>query len=511
MWKYCLLLFCFCNACRFSMQAQTVAWSQPPTYQALEEYGDMYKVREQGKVGLVSKSGKILVRPEYDSITPFHEQLALGLEIQDDKYAVKAIIDQTTCRAGSVADKYYVQEEELYFSGGKLAVYDDSNRYGYLLPDGTLFIPCQYMRAYPFYEGMACVYKAKNRVCYLKSDGTELTTEVERQGYVLIAGTAFNESGEACVQGKLVGRKAFVINTQGKTLREAKFSGNTPKNFTFRKSFKFQNVEKAQVSDGVKPYKEGSLYGFVTSDGKKTILRPQFAEAYPFRNGFARVKLNGKYGILQLLPGDFAGQLDKHKVRFRNGKGEKVAYTVSVPPGYQGKPVTMTVSEGGKSEEIPLDLAGGVQASFSFVPHPVGEEKTMNIHVSLASEGLLLWEDNQTLALEYVKALPPVLSVPQVTSAFRMDSEGYIRADSENKVEVYATITNPSSFPLNITVTMEGEGLESTSVELTVPAESRRVVSTVIPDIKERKSVHVVARTSTGLEQDSVINVKPFI
>ena len=333
MWKYCLLLFCFCNACRFSMQAQTVAWSQPPTYQALEEYGDMYKVREQGKVGLVSKSGKILVRPEYDSITPFHEQLALGLEIQDDKYAVKAIIDQTTCRAGSVADKYYVQEEELYFSGGKLAVYDDSNRYGYLLPDGTLFIPCQYMRAYPFYEGMACVYKAKNRVCYLKSDGTELTTEVERQGYVLIAGTAFNESGEACVQGKLVGRKAFVINTQGKTLREAKFSGNTPKNFTFRKSFKFQNVEKAQVSDGVKPYKEGSLYGFVTSDGKKTILRPQFAEAYPFRDGFARVKLNGKYGILQLLPGDFAGQLDKHKVRFQNGKGEKVAYTVSVPPG----------------------------------------------------------------------------------------------------------------------------------------------------------------------------------
>ena len=512
MWKYCLFLFCCCNCCLFSIHAQTVTWSLPPTYQTLEEYGDVYKVRENGKVGLVSKSGQLLVRPDYDSITPFNEQLALALEMQNGKYILKAIVNQSDYQVSSVTDRYYVQENELYFSDRKLAVYDDRSRYGYLLPDGTPFVSCQYMRAYPFYEGLACVYKSKERVGYLKSDGSELTTEVEHQGYVLVAGTAFNEKGEACIQGRLAGTKAFVIDTNGRTLREAKFSGNRPKNFSFRKPFRFSEMAKdVQSADGIEPFEQGNLYGFVAADSKKTILCPQFAEAYPFRGSFAKVKSNGKYGILQLRPGGFAGQMEKNKVQFRNGKEEKVNYTVSIPPSYKGKPIRMIVSKNGISKEVPLSIDDGLHATYTLLLNPANQEEEMLFHISLVSEGLLLWEDEQTLALEYIKDLPPTLSVPQITSVFSTDAEGYVRADSNNKVDVYTTITNPASSPLKITVTIGGKGVESMTMELTVPAESSKVVSTIIQDIKERKPVKVVARTSTGLEQSCVIKVKPFI
>lgn len=512
MWKYFLLLFCCCHCCLLSIHAQTVTWSQPPTYQTLEDYGDVYKVRENGKVGIVSRAGRVLVRADYDSITPFNEQLALGLDIQNGKYVVKSVINQPDYQLSAVAGHYYVQEGELYFSNRKLAVYDDRGRYGYLLPDGTLFIQCRYARAYPFYEGLACVYKDKDRVTYLKSDGSELVTEVEHQGYVLVAGTAFNEKGEACIQGRLAGTKAFVIDKNGRTLREAKFSGNRPKNFVFRKSFEFPVLDRnTQPANGVEPFKQGNLYGYVLSDGSRTILSPQFAEAHSFRGGFAKVKLNGEYGILQLQLGTFAGQMDKSKVQFKNGKEEKVNYTVSIPPSYKGKSIRMIVSKEGVSKEVPLTIEDGLHATYTFLLNPVNQEENMLFHISLVSEGLLLWEDEQALALEYIKDLPPTLSVPQITSVFSTDVEGYVRADSNNKVDVYTTITNRASSPLQITVSIEGKGVESVTMELIIPAEGNKVVSTSIKDIKERKPVKVVVRTSTGLEQSSVIKVKPFI
>lgn len=39
-------------------QAQTALWSTHPQYDSLEEYGNLYKIREQGKVGLADITGK---------------------------------------------------------------------------------------------------------------------------------------------------------------------------------------------------------------------------------------------------------------------------------------------------------------------------------------------------------------------------------------------------------------------------------------------------------------------
>ena len=507
-----ILFLIFCQCWLLGLSAQTVTWSIPPTYLSLEEYGDVYKIRKNGKVGLVDRSGHLLVRPEYDSISLFNEQLALGLEIQSERFVVKAIISQPDYQLNLLTDRYYIQAGELYFSDRKLAVYDDRGRYGYLLPDGTLFIPCQYARGYPFYEGLACVYKTDGHAVYLKDDGHELATEIEYRGYVLLAGTSFNEAGEACVQARLAGTKAFVIDTDGRTLRETKISKGRPKDYVPRKPFVYPEMDGVKQSqDGIEPYVEGNLYGYVTSDDKKNVVLPQFTEATPFYGGYAKVKSQGKYGILQLQSGSFFGQLNKNKVRFQNGKGEEISYSVFVPSGYFGKKVVLTVAEGNTSREIPLDLSDGGPVTYSFVPTATHQETEVNVLFSLSADGLMLWKDEQKLSLEHIKNLPPVLSVPQVPSGFTVDEDGYVRADSDNKVDVYATITNRSSYPLVLSVTIDGTGVTSQTTELSVPPESSRVVSSVIPDVKERKPVKVVIKTSTGLQQSCVIKVKPFI
>jgi len=45
------------------------------------------------------------------------------------------------------------------------------------------------------------------------------------------------------------------------------------------------------------PYRKGDKWGFCTPD-KKTVITPKYDGAWTFSEGFARVKLNGKWGFI---------------------------------------------------------------------------------------------------------------------------------------------------------------------------------------------------------------------
>ena len=151
-------LFIFLFISNFSY-SQTVTWAIPPIYNSLEEYtGTLYKIREGRKVGLADISGKVLVSAKYDSITSFIENLALALEYDNGKYAVKGIINQHNYSMVEVTGKYYVTDKYPFFSEGKLVIYDNRNKYGYLQADGSLFQKCQYLKTYPFYYGLSLIH-----------------------------------------------------------------------------------------------------------------------------------------------------------------------------------------------------------------------------------------------------------------------------------------------------------------------------------------------------------------
>ena len=131
-----LTLVFICQICNL-LTAQTVQWSVKPTYSSLEEYvGKLYKYHENGKVGLVDISGKVLVEAKYDSITRFIDYYALAYS----NGMLKGIINQNTLKLVEVPDGYFPSKSYSFFSEGKLVVYDTSRKYGYMQTDGSLFM-----------------------------------------------------------------------------------------------------------------------------------------------------------------------------------------------------------------------------------------------------------------------------------------------------------------------------------------------------------------------------------
>lgn len=60
------------------------------------------------------------------------------------------------------------------------------------------------------------------------------------------------------MQGKAVGVKRYIIDTKGRIVREAKFSGKKLKNYEYRKPFSFSaNQDTSTSSDGVNAFSEG--------------------------------------------------------------------------------------------------------------------------------------------------------------------------------------------------------------------------------------------------------------
>ena len=54
--------------------AQTAEWLVAPQYSEMAYFANhMYKVKQNGKVGVVSADGEVLVKPEYDAINLFYE------------------------------------------------------------------------------------------------------------------------------------------------------------------------------------------------------------------------------------------------------------------------------------------------------------------------------------------------------------------------------------------------------------------------------------------------------
>lgn len=507
-----ILLFSIFVFTIISGYSQSATWAALPVFDSLEEYGNLYKVRDKGKVGLVDCAGKILINAQYDSITPFHEHLALALNLENGRYLVKGIINEQDYKLIELQEDYYM--EFPAFTDGLLLVSDYYRKYGYLFPNGNLFKSCQYIKAYPFFGNLALVYKRNKEVAYLQTDGDELNTELEREGFSLRYGTTFNEESRAyIVANDGNNTKYCIINSLGNVVEKAKTTegGRKAKNYKERGKFIFAAPINTFKKDPISVVKEGLLFGYVDEDNN-TVLPVQFEKAEPFKNSYARVKKDGKYGIVKLSSGSFSGTFDTNILKVKNGKVNSILYSLTIPSEYYDKPLKMYMFDGTNEEkdfEL-IDLPNG-NKGFSFVPILQNNESQKDYCLKLwADDNLFLWEDTQQLLIEYIKSYPPLLSVPKVLEGFVVDNEGFVRADSENKVGICAIVENPSSETLRLTVSFLIDGTQINKQELVIaPQSSNRIIEYI--NVKERISLKVSFKISTGLQKTETIKVKPFI
>ena len=117
----------------------------------------------------------------------------------------------------------------------------------------------------------------------------------------------------------------------------------------------------------------------------------------------------------------------------------------------------------------------------------------------------------QQITYDFIVSFPPILSGPDIAEGFNIDEEGYVRANSNNAIEIYAVLENKSTEVLNTTVVVECEGKVITSKKVSITSYGKILIPSTILDIKERKAITVTVRTSDGVKLHKIFKVKPFI
>lgn len=515
-----LTLYLICLTCNL-LTAQTVQWSVKPTYSSLEEYvGKLYKYRENGKVGLVDISGKVLVEAKYDSITPFIDYHALALNRQGGNYMLRGIINQYDLKLIEMPQGYFPSKDYPYFSEGKLVVYDTSRKYGYLQTDGSFFIECAFHEAFPFYHGRALVYKDRTTAEYLKDDGTFLTTQLEEENYCTLLPnycSAFNEEGLAFIGGKSAyhGLKEMIVDINGK-----KAKGVNKNKYKERESFFTETSDALEVAiaSHILPVEEHGLFGF-QFEGCDTLCVPaQFIEAFPFKEGYAKVKQDDKYGILKWIPNvSFDGKFLQQTMEVLNGKVDSLTYILKLPQQFVGMDWKLIMEDDlGLDQPYLLKNSLNGNCVLSFKPDLRNKKKEKKYRFSLYVDGLLLWRDNETVAFSYLYRSDVSVIAPQVAEGYRSDDDGYLWA-KDDMLSVYSLIKNQSKEVLEFEVTMGAKDRNTQKIlcskkeKIKLASNSEYEFGLEIENIDKKYELDVYIQIpSNGIKQNKIIKVKPI-
>lgn len=267
-------------------------------------------VRMANLWGYVNSRGLWSIKPNFTECSGFH-----------DGYALTTVID----RADHLSYPTYIshrmdvmfvldpREIGWDFSEGLAKIRSmDANgaAYGYRDSTGTYVIKPRYDAATDFHEGEAAVMLGKlwgyidkegKDVIFPKYDDADYYSEgmayvqagkniqfINKEGKTLFH-SSYDEMGRQCREGMIAvrqGDKIGFINQKGKLRIKPQFdaSGALP-----------------YFNEGLAPVMEKhngkETWGFIDKKGRIKI-KPQYESAGNFYNGYAIVKLNGKYGFI---------------------------------------------------------------------------------------------------------------------------------------------------------------------------------------------------------------------
>lgn len=476
--------------------AQSVHWAVKPIYSSIERFTEnTYKIRENGKVGILDISGKELLPAKFDSITNFCEDKALVLTKESNKYRLSGILFKNNKFRNLEGNTYYITRYQR-FTEGLLCISNTKNKQGYINEDGDIMIECKYAEVHPFSQGRASVKLTNKKFHYIDQTGRALILE-PGEGDIIFASTFCND--EAVVY--TTNRKGYVIGLNGKTLRT--YNSDImkvridPYDYTISGS-----KNKKETSDIITPmghylYSEGGLYGY--KNNNYIILPAQFYYASGFINNYALVKHDNKYGILELINGKITGTMKSNTVEVNSGVPEMATYTVTLPHQYDKRDITLKYSdEDGTFSEINSTATSGTNRNFIFRPDCQKNQREKKYRLALYSEGLLLYKD--TAIIKYSYPIKIKLSEPMLENS---------KADANDLCYAYADITNSSNQSLNLKATFYIDNVPHTTVVEIAPGKTHR--AQVSFAVKENKTINIYVKLSNGLvSKNKHIEVNAF-
>ena len=510
-----------------TVQAQTVQWAVRPSSAQIENYGQLLKVRKDGKCGLIDHSDQEVIPVRYDSITPFRDGFAFGLNKVGNQMKIEGVLSEGDYELMPVSETVYATSY-LWFSEGKMPVKGEGG-WGYLDTDGNIVIPCQYQIAYPFSEGFASV-KLDNKTYYINRRMNYLPVEV---GFgELVFGSTFSGQEAIVYSGYSLTPKGYVINKRGKVLRKLKEKLSELKVNKYdhsvgnRAQLYKDQVQQLEVDGRYSVFQENGLYGY-KKDGV-VILPAQLDNAEPVRGEFANVQYKGQSGVLHFVDGSFAAEMENRKIDVVGKEVEKGFIKVNIPEALANAPLQMImVDEQGEKMMVQALSTQGEQRSFSFLPAKVpNKSRKVNCTMELWSENLLLWKNNDNI--EYAVAKPVAIgeTVKVKAEPAKADRKMSIASFSLSAPKAKGKFADPNFiFYVNVVVQNTGDRSGNAVVALKVDGKqtgsprsvnvrgrsfSAPVQLPVATNVKKERYTKVQATLSDGkTSQEVVIHVMP--
>ncbi len=230
-----------------------------PFFQAGEFRNEVAVVKLKKKFGFINTDGKWVIRPKYNSVLAFDENDNCKVR-KKNKYG---IINSN----GKVLANCRYDFLGSYSEG--MAVAAINRKYGYIDTTGRWIIKPQFQLAGKFYNGTASV-KQNNKFGLIDDHGEWILDPLYSYCGTLNGGV---------INVKQNGKNSF-INTEGKYLIARK------------------NGMTQDFSEGITIVRESkySVY-FIDLAGNK-LFNTSYENATPFKNGFAWVCVNSKWGLI---------------------------------------------------------------------------------------------------------------------------------------------------------------------------------------------------------------------
>lgn len=363
--KYAIVLLILCPL--FTL-AQSVEWITKPQYDYVEIIQhNLVKVKVNGKTGIITYKGDVIVEPIYDSITNFKNNIALIVD-KKCKQLIGAVYGDT--KTMHLVDGYEIDNEFPYFSYGLLAVRNESGKWGFLnmdLEECKGYLSCKNESVLPFSEELSFIKINSQDHAYFDVNGKPLIGDFNKmvEGYSFSNGVALaflNNLSWALIDKK-GGVKRNIKAPKQKILpvknnRTITHSGNI---FEFDAQWRlikstidneieeYQNIIELDRTNVVSNGKLSICDKKILYDNEE-IVPMQFDDIVVLNEEYVAVLNNGKYGVLHVVhnQGFSMDELAKDVV-FYHALKEKVSYNITKPYHLKDKNIEIILKDSNRN------------------------------------------------------------------------------------------------------------------------------------------------------------------
>lgn len=508
-----------------NLRSQTAQWAIRPTSAQLEGYGNLLKVRKNGKCGLIDRNNQEIIPARYDSISPFLDGYALAMNYSGKQLKIIAVISESDYDIQALTENLYATRY-MWFSDGKMPVKGE-NGWGYLGTDGNLAIPCQFQMAFPFSEGLASVL-IDDKAYYIDRNMDYLPVEV---GYGnLVFASTFSGEEAIVYSGYSLTPKGYVINRRGRTVRPYKVKANELKVNKFDHSVGDkahqlkEQVQQLKQDERYTIFQENGLYGYKRNG--QLVIPAQLDRAEPVKGGYANVRFKGQNGVLRMLDGKLSVQLENNQIEVNNKSISKGIIQVNLPTALADASILLRMVDAeGDEMFIKGNVTQGEHRSYSFSPTQNPQKNETRLYkVEVYNDNLLIWRGNYDITYTVAnktqstdmgrltdsnKTIEPEMTIASLTiSPPRASSK---RANPKNDFYVTVTVSNSGDKRGigNVSLFVDGQQVGSKSIGVRGHGQANALFA--ISGIRKERYAKVKATLKNGrTSHEANIHFMPF-